>query len=77
MARKGKVKASRSRKQQLLNEHKRAAVERRVLARYLKAADGALPKAERELLLEFLELAKQKCDRLRRAIRQRSASHAA
>jgi hypothetical protein len=77
MAQKVKVKASRSRKQQLLNEHRRAAAERRTLAKYLKAAGGMLSKAERELLSEFVELAKQKCDRLRRAIRQRSASHAA
>lgn len=60
-----------------MSDHKRAVAERRVLTNYLKASDGLLASPERELLAEFLEIAKRKCDRLRRAIRQRSTKHAA
>lgn len=77
MARKVKVKGSRAKKQRLLGEYKKAAAERRMLANYLKAASKILSKPERELLLEFVQIAKRKCDRLRRAIRQHSARHAA
>ena len=77
MARKVKAKDSRSKKQRLLNQYAKAAAERRRLLNYLKAAAGILSKPERELLLEFAEIAKRKCDRLRRAIRQHSARHAA
>jgi hypothetical protein len=77
MARKVKAKASRSKKQRLLSDHRKAVAERRKLANYLKAANGILPDADRALLLEFAQIAKRKCDRLRRAIRQDSTKHAA
>ena len=77
MGRKVKVKDSGSKKQQLQSEYRKAVAERRRLANYLKAARGILSKAERNLLLEFAEIAEQKCQRLRRAIRQHSARHAA
>jgi hypothetical protein len=77
MARKVKVRASRSKKQQLQSEYRNAVAERRRLVNYLKAASSILSKPEQELLLEFAEISKRKCDRLRKAIRQHSASHAA
>jgi hypothetical protein len=77
MARKVKVKDSRSRKQQLQSDYRKAVAERRMLANYLKAANGILSKAERELLSEFAEIAERKCQRLRRAIHQHSARNAA
>ena len=64
-------------RQRLLREYKKAVAQRQVLANYLKAATGILPKADQDLLSEFAQLAKQKCDRLRKAIRQHSATHAA
>jgi len=72
-----KVKASHAKKQRLLSEYKKAVAERRRLVNYLKAASRILSKLERELLLEFAEIAERKCDRLRRAIRQHSARDAA
>jgi hypothetical protein len=77
MARKVKVKASRSKKQQLQSEYRSAIAERLRLVNYLKDASKILSKPERELLLEFTQIARRKCDRLRRAIRQHSARHAA
>jgi hypothetical protein len=77
MARKVKVKVSRTKKQRLLNEYKKAVDERRRLVNYLKAASSILSRPEHELLLEFAQIARRKCDRLRRAIRQHSARHAA
>jgi hypothetical protein len=77
MASKVKVRVSRTKKQRLLNEYKKAVAERRTLVNYLKAATGILSKAERELLLEFAQIARRKSDRLRRAIRQQSAQDAA
>ena len=60
-----------------MREHKKAVAERLRLISYLKAAHGILSKAERELLSEFAQIAKRKCDRLRRAIHQHSSEHAA
>jgi hypothetical protein len=77
MARKVKVKAARSKKQRLVSQYRKASAERRRLVNYLKAADGVLSGAEKALLREFAQLAKQKRDRLRRAIEQQSATHAA
>jgi hypothetical protein len=77
MARKVKVKVSRIKKQRLLSEYKKAAAERSKLVNYLKAATGILSEPERKLLLEFAQIARRKCDRLRRAIRQQSAQDAA
>ena len=77
MGRKVKAKASRSKKQRLLSEHRRAAAERRKLTNYLKAANGILSSADRGLLLDFAQIARRKCDRLRRAIHQDSSKHAA
>jgi len=61
----------------LLSEYKKAAAERSKLVNYLKAATGILSEPERKLLLEFAQIARRKCDRLRRAIRQQSAQDAA
>ena len=72
-----KMKASRSKKQRLLNDYKKALAERRRLMNYLKAGTGILSKAEQGLLMQFLQLAKKKCDRLRRAVDQYSSRHAA
>jgi hypothetical protein len=77
MARKVKVKVSRTKMQRLQNEYKKALIERRRLVNYLKAATGILSEPERQLLLEFAQIARRKCDRLRRAIRQHGARHAA
>src|ERR1700676_3147480 len=48
---------------------KRANAEHKALVRYLQTAVGVLPKAECQLLLEFAEIAKQTCERLRRTMR--------
>jgi hypothetical protein len=77
MASKVKVKDSRSKKQKLMSEYRKAAAEHRRLTKYLKATAGLVSKAERSLLLDFAELARQKCERLRRAIRQHTARDAA
>jgi hypothetical protein len=77
MAQKIKVKGSHAKKRRLLSEYKKAVAERRRLVNYLKGASRILSKPEQELLLEFAEILKRKCDRLRRAIRQHSARHAA
>ena len=77
MARKGKVKASRSKKLRLLSEYKEAVAERRRLVTYLKAAKGILSTGELELLSDFAQIAKRKCDRLRRAMQRHSSEHAA
>jgi hypothetical protein len=77
MASKVKVKDSRSKKQKLMREYRKAAAEHRRLTKYLEADGSILSKAERNLLLEFADLARQKCERLRRAIRQHAARDAA
>jgi hypothetical protein len=77
MARKVRAKISPSRKLQLQNDYRKAVAERRRLTDYLKAAAEILSKDEMALLLEFAQLAKRKCDRLRRAIRENTDRHAA
>ena len=72
-----KIKASRSKKQRLLADYKKALAERRRLVNYLKSSSGILSKAEQSLLVEFAQLAKKKCERLRRAIEHNSNQHAA
>ena len=49
--------------------YKKANLEYKALVRYLKSAVGVLPKAECQLLLEFADIARQKCQRMRRALR--------
>ena len=44
-----------------------AVAEYRRIVNYRKSAAQILSKAEREMLLEFEQIAKGKCDRLRRA----------
>ena len=56
---------------------KSANAQYRALLRYLRAAVGVMPKAECQLLLEFAEIAKQKCARLRRTVRPCSRPRAA
>jgi hypothetical protein len=46
-----------------------------VIVGYLKAAIEVLPKAECQLLLEFAETAKNHCEQLHRAIRDRLGAH--
>jgi hypothetical protein len=77
MARKVKAKSSLTKKRRLQRDYRRAVAERLRIAAYLKGAKEILSKAEQDLLLEFLQLAKRKCDRLRRAIQHQSDRHAA
>jgi hypothetical protein len=77
MARKVRVTVSRSKKRRLLTEYKEAVAERRRLVTYLKAAKGILSKGELELLSDFAQIAKRKCDRLRRAMQRHTSKHAA
>lgn len=72
-----KTQGSRAKKERLLSEYKKANAERRRILNYLKATEAVLAKPERDLLSEFLQLAKRRCDRLRRAIQQSSNQHAA
>ena len=58
-----------ARNSRLTAAYKKAHAEYTVLLRYLRIALGVLPKAECQLLLEFAEIAKQKCQRMRRAVR--------
>ena len=67
-ARNGRT-AKPARRTRVESASKRANAEYKALLRYLRAAVGILPKAECQLLLEFAETAKQKCERLRRALR--------
>ena len=60
-------------------EYKDAMAEYRRLANYFKAATKILSKPEHELLSEFVQISKKKCQRLRRALdrqsgKQRSAA---
>jgi hypothetical protein len=75
MARKSKV-TLRAKKQRLQSEYRKALAERRRLISYLSAAEGILSKPEMALLADFAEIAKQKCDRLKRAL-HRVTRHAA
>jgi hypothetical protein len=45
------------------------------LSRYVKAATTVLPNAERELLAEFAQISKQKCQRLKKALDRPSGKH--
>ena len=67
--------ATRLRKPRALREYKDAVAERHLLANYLKAAIQVLPKAECELLSEFVQISKRKCQRLRKALDQKSGKH--
>ena len=58
----------RSKKPRLLKDYRSALLEYRRLANYLRGATGALSKAEFDLLVEFAEISKRKCQRLRRAL---------
>ena len=55
----------------LLNDYHDATEQYGVIVGYLKAAIEFLPKAECQLLLEFVENAKNHCDQLHRAIGDR------
>jgi hypothetical protein len=67
--------ATRLRKPRALREYKDAVAERRLLAEYLKAAIQVLPKAECDLLSEFVQISDRKCQRLRKALDQKSGKH--
>jgi hypothetical protein len=71
----GSTVATRSKKPRALKGYKNAIAEYRRLVNYLKAAIGVLPKAECELLCEFAEISKKKCERLRRALERQSGKH--
>jgi hypothetical protein len=60
------------RKPRVLREYKDAVAEQRLLSSYLKAATRVLPKPERGLLAEFAQISKRKCQRLRKALDQKS-----
>ncbi len=64
--------ATRLRKPRVLREYKDAVVEHRLLSSYMNAATKVLPKAECELLAEFAQISKQKCQRLKKALDQPS-----
>jgi hypothetical protein len=49
----------------MLRDHQRANVERSRLVTYLRGAVGRLPKAEGQLLLEFEDISRKKCERMR------------
>jgi len=67
--------AARLRKPRASREYKDAVTEHRLLAKYLEAAIQALPKAECELLSEFVQISQRKCQRLRKALDQKSGKH--
>jgi hypothetical protein len=62
-----------SKKPSLLRDYRNALAEHRRLAAYLKAAVNVLTQAECDLLAEFSELSKKKCQRLRRALGRQTA----
>ena len=68
-----KAKTSHPRKQRLEKEYWAAVAEYHRITKYLKATTGVLSKANRELLMEFAELAKLKYHQLRWAMNRRSA----
>jgi hypothetical protein len=63
------------RKPRVLREYKDAVAEQRLLSSYLKAATRVLPKPECGLLAEFAQISKWKCQRLRKALDQKSSKH--
>ena len=58
-----------------VRDYKLALAEYRRLVTYLKAAVSVLPQADCELLTEFAELSKRKCQRLRRALERKYGKH--
>lgn len=71
--------AARSKTPRVPRAYKIASAEYRRLMTYFKAATKVLTKAEHELLSEFIQISKRKCQRLRRAFdrqsgKQRSAA---
>ena len=54
----------------VLRDHQRANVERSRLVNYLRSAVGRLPKGEGQLLLEFEEISRKKCERMRLELEQ-------
>jgi len=65
----------RSGKERAQRDYRRAVAEYRHLANYLKAAVKELSEPECDLLWEFAEISKGKCERLRRAVGRRSGKH--
>jgi len=61
----------------MLREHQRANVERSRLITYLRGAVGRLPKGEGQLLLEFEEISRNKCERMRLELEQHFGKHRA
>ena len=59
----------------LLSDYHDATEQYGVIVGYLKVAIEVLPKAECQLLLEFVEIAKNHCERLHRAIGDSLRSH--
>ena len=68
---------SRSKKEHTLREYRRAMAEHRHLVNYLEAAIKVLPDPECDLLWEFAEISKSKCERLRRALERHKHQSAA
>ena len=56
-------------------DYRRAVAEHRHLVRYLEAAVKILPEPQCDLLWEFAEISKGKCERLRRAVERRKGKH--
>jgi len=59
--------------ERLQTEYQVALTEYHRLTNYLNAANGILTESEHKLLLDFVDLAKRKSTRLRRAITRRKA----
>lgn len=66
---------SHSKKVQALRDYRKAMAEYHHLVKYLEAAVKVLPEAECDLLWEFAETSKSKCDRLRRTLERHTGKH--
>jgi len=66
-----------SKKVRALRAYRKAIAEYKALMNYIEAAVKFLPKPECELLSEFAEIAKGKCERLHRAAQRLSGRSAA
>ena len=67
--------ATPARSPRMTKEYRSAMAEYRRLVNYYKGALKVLPQAECDLLSEFVEISKRKCQRLRRALDRQSGKH--
>jgi hypothetical protein len=59
---------------ELVRDYQTATEQYGVIVRYLRGAMEVLPKADCQLLLEFAEIEKNRCERLHREIQDRLAA---